>query len=79
MPITKHNHNTPPQVGNEKRNKPEEDGVVADCRCTDIVEQLVQCEWCEMWLCSECEKVPPKMIDFIGKYCKLRIHWFCKI
>jgi len=22
---------------------------------------------------------PPKVIDFIGKYCEFRVHWFCKI
>ena len=87
MPITLHKskrnypeHNTPPQQGNKRKNKPNDsklqelqdsDGTTLQyiCdSCTDSVDDLVQCERCEMWLCSGCEKVPPEAIRFIGKY-----------
>ena len=82
-------HNTPPKEKNEKKNKPNysdtrelEDTAthyyICD-RCTDYVEDLIQCERCEMWLCAKCEKVPPELIHHVSQYCELRVHWFCKV
>jgi len=48
-------------------------------RCTEQVEQLIQCKRFEMWLCSNCEKVPDEVITLIGKFCEFRVHWYCKI
>ena len=86
-PSLKRNHperNIPSKEKNEKKNKPIylytqelEDSTtcyyVCD-RCTDNVEDLVQCECCEMWLCSKCKKVPLKVIHHVGPYCELRVH-----
>jgi len=77
-------HNTPPHKGTEKRNKSGEstaqevEEYVCD-RCTDIVDVLIQCERCEMWLCAGCEKLSPEVISFIGEHSESRVHWFCMI
>ena len=84
-------HNTPPQQDNNKKNKPNDFKLqeledldsttlqyICD-KCTNSVDNIVQCEWCEMWLCSDCEKVPLEVIRFTGKYSELRVHWFCTI
>ena len=44
-------------------------------RCTSDVERLIQCEKCEMYLCSSCEKIPESVMATIGEYSQ--IHWFC--
>ena len=74
-------HNTPSKEKNEKKNKSyhsdtqelEDTAAHYDIsdRCTDYVEDLIQCEHCEMWLCSKCEKVPPELIHHVGQYCNL--------
>ena len=79
-------HNTPPHKGKEKKNKLSDDISKAEdeeelhCdRCTEKVENLVQCERCDMWLCANCEKISPEAIHLIGRFSESRIHWFCKI
>ena len=79
-------HNTPPHKDTGKKNKPsdnvpkevEQEEYFCD-RCTEAVDDLVQCERCEMWLCAGCEKMSPEVINFIGEYNEFRVHWFCKI
>jgi len=44
----------------------------------DQVDQLIQCERCEMWLCNICEEIPDQVMSFIGKCSKFRDHWYCK-
>ncbi|XP_065883156.1 testis-specific gene 10 protein-like [Dysidea avara] len=51
-------HNTPPQQKNSRITQ----------KCTDNVKNLIQCECCEMWLCSKCEKVPSKVIHCVGQH-----------
>lgn len=84
-------HDTPPKEGKEKKAKSFEGDATSDTddndegelvycdRCTDQCDQLIQCERCEMWLCSNCEKVPDEVITLIGKFCEFRVHWYCKI
>ena len=45
-------------------------------RCTNTVEQLIQCEKCLIWLCSDCEKIPDNVMSIAKEYEQL--HWFCK-
>ena len=74
-------NNTPPKSSKEKKSKSgdteDTDKLICD-RCSVGVDQLVQCERCDMWLCTSCEGVPPEVINMIGNYSELRIHWFCK-
>ena len=66
-------HNMPPNRVKEKKTKVDEinraDDSVTDAnrddspeenycdRSTEKVDQLIQCERCEMWLCSICERI----------------------
>ena len=76
-------HNTPPHKDTGKKNKPhenvakevEQEEYFCDS-CTEAVDDLVQCERCDMWLC---EKMSPEVINYIGEYSEFRAHWFCKI
>jgi len=84
-------HNTPPNKGKEKKTKenetngadPEEEVSSAEeiyCdRCTEKVDQLIQCERCEMWLCNICEGIPDEVISFASEFYEFRLHWYCKI
>jgi len=77
-------HNTPPHKGPEKKNKLEHTVHVEEMefycdRCTSKVDDLVQCERCEMWLCGGCEKISADVINLIGSFSESRIHWFCRI
>ena len=84
-------HDTLPKEGKEKKaksckgkttsdtNDNDKDELAYCYRCTEQVDQLIiQCERCEMWLCSNCEKVPDEAISLIGKFCEFRVHWYCK-
>ena len=42
---------------------------------TSAVNQLIQCEKCEMYLCAVCEKIPESRMKIVGDYSQ--IHWFC--
>ena len=44
-------------------------------KCTESVDHLIQCENCETWYCSSCEKVPTQVMEIISGYRQL--HWFC--
>ena len=44
-------------------------------KCTESVDHLSQCENCETWYCSSCEKVPTQVMEIISGYRQL--HWFC--
>jgi len=68
-----HNNSYLADTGESKMQELEDsdtDEYVCD-RCTDSVEDLIQCKRCEMWLCSKCETVPPEVI---GKHSELRVH-----
>lgn len=45
-------------------------------RCSQSVEQIVQCEICDKWYCGPCENIPPHAMEVIGDY--NQIHWFCQ-
>ena len=52
-------HSTPPHKGKEKKSKLSDDISEAEDEeelycdwCTEKVEDLVQCERCDMWLCA---------------------------
>ena len=75
-------HNTPPHKNTEKKNKPsnkdkDEENLYCD-RCTEMANDLVQCERCDMWLCADCEKISPEAIHSIGIFSECRVHWFCR-
>ena len=60
---------TPPTQKHKEKEGDEDEDEECHCdRCTEKVEDLVQCERCEMWLCAECEKISLESIHFIGKF-----------
>ena len=59
-----------------KGEKPDGEDTLYCDRCTSAVEQLIQCEKCEMYLCSGCEKVPENVMIIVGEYNQM--HWFCQ-
>lgn len=32
-------------------------------KCSQSVDQLIQCESCEVWFCGACESVPAQILD----------------
>ena len=45
-------------------------------KCTATVDQLIQCERCQVWYCSQCENVPVKLMELLDEF-KDEVHWFC--
>ena len=64
----------PKKVGKPNGDSQEE-SLFCD-RCTSAVDQLIQCEKCEMYLCAVCEKIPESVMKIVGDY--NQIHWFCQ-
>ena len=44
-------------------------------KCSQSVDQLIQCESCEVWFCSACETIPGQTMEIIFAY--NQIHWVC--
>ena len=66
----------PKKVGKftEEDDSPDTESQLCCDRCTSAVERLIQCEKCEMFLCSGCEKIPESVMAIIGEY--TQVHWF---
>lgn len=45
-------------------------------KCTNCVDNLIQCERCNHWYCSKCTGLPSSVMDIIFMYKQL--HWFCE-
>ena len=44
--------------------------------CNQVgIDQLIQCERCEKWLCCKCQRIPKAMVTAIQKW--KRLHWYC--
>ena len=59
--------------GDQEQDK--EDVLLCD-RCKLQVDQVIQCEHCELWFCATCESIPAYVMDIITAH--KQIHWFCK-
>ena len=44
-------------------------------KCSQSVDQLIQCESCEVWFCGACESIPAHTMEIIIAY--NQVHWFC--
>ena len=59
--------------GDQEQDK--EDALLCDS-CKLQVDQMIQCEHCELWFCATCESIPAYVMDIITAH--KQIHWFCK-
>ena len=64
-----------PKKGGKYDGDSQEETLFCD-RCTSAVDQLIQCEKCEMCLCAACEKIPENVMTMVSEY--NQIHWFCQ-
>ena len=51
--------------GDQEHDK--EDALLCDS-CKLQVDQVIQCEHCELWFCATCESIPAYVMDIIS-YC----------
>ena len=56
-----------PKKGGKTDGNSQEESLYCD-RCTSAVDQLIQCEKCEMYLCAACEKIPENVMTIVGEY-----------
>ena len=45
-------------------------------KCTESVDQILECEGCKVWLCGTCSGLPTHVMDIIADY--KQIHWLCQ-
>ena len=70
--------NTPYSVSKKSCDNQEQDkeDILLCDSCKLQVDQVIQCEYCELWFCSTCESIPVYVVDIITAH--KQIHWFCK-
>ena len=64
--------------GNDCHNSGGDDpGELLDCdKCSQSVDNVIQCERCEHWYCCKCTGLPSSVMEIILLYKQL--HWFCE-
>ena len=45
-------------------------------KCTNCVDNVIQCEHCVYWYCSKCIGLPSSVMDII--FMQKQLHWFCE-
>ena len=45
-------------------------------KCTNFVDNVIQCEHCMHWYCSKCIGLPSSVMDII--FMHKQLHWFCE-
>ena len=71
------NADAPYSVKKKSSNSQQQDKDVLICeKCKESVDQVIQCENCELEFCASCENIPTYVMDIIMTH--NQIHWFCK-
>ena len=72
----KSNTGAPYNVSKKSSDSQQQDMDVLSCdKCKESVDQVIQCENCELEYCATCESIPTYVMDIITSH--KQIHWFC--